>query len=161
MIINYEPSLVIIDHTFDQIIHKEGNRRIIGHKMSIILIFIRFRRINSRFKIPLLPIILKSLVKVRHRQPVIHDITCILHRHTKKLLKVLVIWLILQIIFLPRICTLPVPQQHIEVTIQQQYHIFFQLADIQLNRNGSGVVSHVFYESWLDHYHAIGNRFSH
>ena len=87
-------SLIIINHSPDQKLHKLTNRCIISNKMTIRLPSIHTNSItasvasysmsicwwiNSCFKISLFSIIFKSLIEIRNWQPVIYNLTCIFH----------------------------------------------------------------------------------
>lgn len=62
---------------------------------------------------------------------------------------------------LPSIGALAVPNQDIEVGIQQQNHLFFELVEVQLNRDWFLLVGGVAKKSGLDHNHAVGDGFAH
>ena len=67
----------------------------------------------------------------------------------------------MQILLLPPIGTLPVPDQHVEVTVQQQNHILFQLRKVQLYWHWLIAISGVLYERRLYHHHTVRDRLSH
>ena len=71
-------SLVVVDDTFHQVVHKQGNRGVIAYKMPILLHLRLFRRIHPRLQVPLLSfgVIFVSLIKVTHRYPIVHDLAC-------------------------------------------------------------------------------------
>lgn len=129
--------------------------------MAIVLDLVVLARVDPGLQVAFFSIVFEGLVEVADWQAVVHDIACVLHRHREELLQVFVIWLILQVLLLPGIGALAVPHQHVEIGIQQQNHLFFQLVEVELNRHGLLLVGGVAEQCGLDHDHAVGDRLAH
>jgi hypothetical protein len=87
--------------------------------MSVILDFIGLGGVDPGLEVPFLPVILEGLIEVADRQSVVHDIAGILHGHCEELPQVLILWLLLQILLLPAVHILSIPDQHVEVAVQK------------------------------------------
>ena len=98
--------------------------------MAVVLHLVALAWIHPGFQVTFLSIVFEGLIEVADGETVVHDITCVLHRHCEELLQVLVIWLILEVLLLPGIGTLAVPHQDVEVGIQQQNDLFLELVEV-------------------------------
>lgn len=125
--------------------------------MAVILHLIRLAWVHSRFQVPFLSIVFESFVEIADGESIIHDLTGILHGHGEEVLQVLIIWFVLQVLLLPGIDVLSVPDQHVEVGVQQQHHIFLELVEVQLDRHGLLLLRGVAEEGGLHHHHAVGH----
>ncbi len=128
-------SIIIRHYTLDQEVHKQFYWRIITDKMPISTVIFILWRVDPWLQVPLLPltIVLPSLVKVRTRNPIVHDLLCILHWGSEQLCQVLVLRVLVQFLFPPTLYALSVPNQHVEETVQKQYNLILQLFKVQLN----------------------------
>ncbi len=129
--------------------------------MPVVLHFVRLARIHPRFQITLLPVVFESLVKIADWQPVVHDFTGVLHGHCEEVLEILVVRLLLKILLLPGVYTLAVPEEHVEVGIEEQDDVFLELVEVQLDWDGLLRVSGVAQQCRLDHHHTVGDGLPH
>lgn len=102
-------SLVIIEYTFDEKLHKQFDWGIITDEMTIFHWVSAFRRVDSWFQVSFFPVIFKGFIEIWGRHAIIHDLTCVLHRHTEKFCQIFVIWVLLQVLFFPTHYTLSIP----------------------------------------------------
>jgi len=69
--------------------------------------------------------------------------------------------LFLEALLFPVVGALSIPDKDVEVGVQQQYHVFLQLLDVEFYRGWVGVIDSVTQQSWLNHRYAVWDVFAH